>query len=112
MPLKLKKRCDFRGRPRTTHWRFCEEHMPASLGGHFFAMLLLVSNPAQQRARCHDRRQLVQCPAELLGELHKLVPFLGGDCDPFGQLVPGIWFSTIRYLTCRGQFFVRSADDH
>ena len=75
-------------------------------------MLLLASNPAQQRARCRDRRQLVQCLAELLVELHKPVPFLGGDCDPLGQLVPQDLGLDLQISDLAGQFFVSGAGDH
>jgi hypothetical protein len=104
--------------PRRTQFRlelchfkeFCTER--AALSRLVIRFSLLFSNPAKQRARRHDRCQLMKRLAELLGEPDQAMTFLRGDRDSRGQFAAEDLVFDLQVLDLAGQFLLgRSGDD-
>jgi hypothetical protein len=72
---------------------------PTALSRHLFAVPFLLPNPAQEGARFHDRRQLVQGLSQVLAELHQPLALFRGDRDSLRQLPRMTSFSTFRYFS-------------
>jgi hypothetical protein len=85
----------------------------ATLHRLLLAVLLLGSNPLQERVGGHDGRQLAQhLPSQLLRKSYQPVLFFGRDRDAFWQLAAEDFVLDLQVFDLAGQFFLRCAGDY